>query len=253
MTTLIAVLATACCLCGAPAWGQSASLSLLAEGNQLCRDGEFEAARRRYLQVVDAECVDSRLYYNLGNACFKTDRLGEAIVWYERALLVSPRDEDVQANLRFARHLKRDREPTSSESTVWRFLVGLYRYPTLNELCVAFGMCWLAAFCVAGWRLWRPSAGGRAGHVVLAICVLMSATSAGFLASRIYGHESQAAAIVTIEEATAHSGPDAKLTIVFVLHEGTKVRIDRREGQWVLVHLANGLGGWLMAEAVTEV
>lgn len=253
MTRSVCVLAAAWCLCGTAAFGQSAGLSLLAEGNQLYRDGDFEAARRRYLQVVEFEAMDSRLYYNLGNACLKTERLGEAIVWYERALRLSPRDEDVQANLRFARHLKRDREPASGDPAVWRFLMRLYLYPTLNELSVAFSLCWIGAFCVAGHRLWRPSAGGPARTAALALCVLLAVSSAGFLASRIHSQESRAVAIVTAEEATAHSGPDAVMTIVFILHEGTEVRVDRREGQWVLVRLANGLGGWLAASAITEV
>jgi len=249
----IRVLAAAWCLCGATAFGQSAALSLLAEGNQLYRDGDFEAARGRYLQVVEAGKVDSRLYYNLGNACFKTERLGEAIVWYERALRLAPRDEDVQANLRFAQHLKRDREPASDDPAAWRFLTRLYLYPTLNELSVAFSLGWIAVFCVAGWRLWRPRTGGPAGPAVLVVCVFLSVAGAGFLASRIHGHESRAVAIVTATEVTAHSGPDAKMTVVFVLHEGTEVRVERREGQWLLIRLANGLGGWLALESIIEV
>ena len=49
------------------------------------------------------------------------------------------------------------------------------------------------------------------------------------------------------------SAPDQAQTVVFALHEGTKVRIERREQDWLLIRLANGLGGWLPAAAVTEI
>ena len=53
--------------------------------------------------MVGGDEVDALLlFYNLGNACFKSDRLGEAILWYERARLLSPRDEGIGANLHFS-------------------------------------------------------------------------------------------------------------------------------------------------------
>ena len=60
--------------------------------------------------------VDARLLYDLGNTCFKSDRLGEAILWYERARLLSPRDEDVGANLHFASRVRKDRESDAGET-----------------------------------------------------------------------------------------------------------------------------------------
>ena len=74
-----------------------------------------------------------------------------------------------------------------------------------------------------------------------------------FLSSRIYTEESAEHAIVTAQEATARSGPAGDKTPVFVLHEGTKVRIDRDEDEWYLVRLPNGSGGWMRKDAVTGI
>ena len=63
----------------------------------------------------------------------------------------------------------------------------------------------------------------------------------------------QVEAVVTEAEGVARSAPDGAQTVVFALHEGTKVRIERREQDWLLIRLANGLGGWLPAAVVTEI
>ena len=76
MPVRIALSVTIIALAGA-VWAQSAAEGLFAEANQLYRAGAYEAAREKYQEVVEAGYVDARLFYNLGNACFKSDRLGE--------------------------------------------------------------------------------------------------------------------------------------------------------------------------------
>ena len=65
--------------------------------------------------------------------------------------------------------------------------------------------------------------------------------------------ESRTAAIVPAREATARSAPDMEKTAVFVIHEGTKVLVERREGTWLLIRLASGPGGWILAEEATVI
>ena len=83
------------------------------EANALYRAGNFAAARRSYLEVVDSGVEDARIYYNLGNACFKSGKLGEAILWYERARRLLPHDEDIEANLRFSNLVKQGPRPAN--------------------------------------------------------------------------------------------------------------------------------------------
>ena len=74
-------------------WAQSAASGLFADANELYRRGEYEEARNKYLQITADGVRDARLFYNLGNASFKESRLGDAIVWYERAIQLDPRDD----------------------------------------------------------------------------------------------------------------------------------------------------------------
>lgn len=230
------------------ALGQPASVALYNEANSLYRQGDYPAARERYLQVVDSGVQDSRVYYNLGNACFKAGRIGEAILWYERALRLDPRDADIRANLRFANQLKKDREPAPEGIAAW--FLGIYLSPTLDELSLVFGLLLLAVFGLGVWRLWnreRPRALWR--WLLLASSGLMVLAGA-FLGARLYRQGQVVEGIVIAAEATARSAPDEAHTAVFVVHEGTRVRLERREGDWVLIHLVTGMGGWLPAAAI---
>jgi tetratricopeptide (TPR) repeat protein len=235
------------------ATAQEAAVGLYNEANQLYRGGEFAKARDKYLQSIDGGLVEAHCYYNLGNACFKVDRLGEAILWYERALKLAPRDQDVQANLRFANAVKKDRDPALQGNVIWRFLEDLYYYPTPNELSLVFSFLLAAVFALATWRLWHPTPSFTVWLSVLLICCAATATTGLFLGVRVQQLDSRDWAIVTAAEGTARSEPDGDKTALFVIHEGTKVEIERQEGKWFLVRLSNGFGGWLPRQTLTQI
>jgi len=232
---------------------QSAALGLYNEANGLYRKGQFMEARDKYLQVVNSGVQNGQVYYNLGNACFKVNRLGEAILWYERALRLEPRDADIQANLRFANKIKKDREPAKEENPIWLFLVAVYLYPTLNELGILFGVSFFLLFLAAAWGLWNRGRKRTAWLGALLTCVFLALSSGFFFATRIYVHTNLREGIITAEEGIARSGPDRDQTVVFQVHEGTKVKIERQELDWLLIRLDNGWGGWLPAAVVSVI
>ena len=234
------------------AGAQSASVGLFNEANDRYRGGDFEGARRAYLQVVDSGVQDARLFYNLGNANFKSGRLGEAILWYERANHLSPRDEDIVANLRFAHQVKKDKDVPADGNVVSLFLTDAFFYPTLSELSLLLALGWIGLFSLLGWRVWfhRTQALWLGA---LSVCALLTAGGGAWLSFRVYHQSSEVSAIALAEVVTARSGPDVNQTEVFIMHEGTKVRVVRREGDWILVRLQNGLGGWVRADQVEPI
>ncbi len=232
---------------------QSAGVGLYNEANALYRANRFDEALEKYLQAAATGSRDWRLFYNLGNAHFKVGKIGEAIVWYERALKHNPRDEDIVANLRFLNRVKKDQEPESHGNPVWEFFADAFSFPTLNELSVTLCTALLLLVVLGIWRVWRPDSGGT--HRSLGIGTLAGVTLACglWLGSRAVYEEDLLEAVIVASQATARSGPDARQTKVLVIHEGTKVRIDRVEGDWALVRLANGLGGWMQQELFMEI
>jgi tetratricopeptide (TPR) repeat protein len=233
---------------------ETAAVGLFAEGNGFYRQGSYDSAREKYLAAIETGVRDSRLFYNLGNACFNSGRLGEAIVWYERARRLSPRDEDIAANLQFASYLRKDRVEGEEEvNPLWRLALAVYRLPTEDELAGLFSCSFFALFGLAAWRLGRSDR--RQGKPWLACFVtssLVAVATVVLLIARLQDTGTDIA-VVTVEEAVARSGPGLDQTVVFRIHEGTEMRLHRRESEWLLIRLKNGLGGWMRASDVTVI
>lgn len=82
--------------------------SLYTMGNEAYRNGKFMVAIEHYQAAIEAGASDWRVYFNLGNAFFREDEIGEAILNWERARHLRPRNENVLENLEFARTTKVD-------------------------------------------------------------------------------------------------------------------------------------------------
>lgn len=238
-------------VCGAVR-GDSAAANQYNQANRLYAAGDFQAAREQYLAVVATGVEDARLYYNLGNACFKTGELGEAILWYERARRLDPRDPDIRNNLRFANAVKQDRDPEAG-SLVWQAVERAFAYPTLNELCVVFSALLVLLFSLGVVRLRRTGPATAGWTALLALCATLLLADTVLLTARVYYRSTVREAIVTAPEGTARSGPGRDQTAVFVVHEGTKLRLERQQSEWLLSRLANGLGGWLHQDVLEEI
>jgi tetratricopeptide (TPR) repeat protein len=233
--------------CGAGS-AQTASTQSYNEGNHEYAEGRFEAARDLYLQATTTGVRDSRLFYNLGNACFKAGQLGEAILWYERALRLAPRDPDIAHNLRYARAVKVDSDPEPG-SLVWRALDRAFSYPTLNELCVATSVFLVLLFGLGSWRILGRRQPGTLWTVLTGASLVLLVGSGLWLGTRMH-RSGMPEAVLIATAGSARSGPDQDQTVVFQAHEGTKFQVERQQDGWVLVRLANGLGGWLPSDQV---
>lgn len=227
-----------------PAAGQA---ELFVRGNQLYQDGAYSAAIEAYESVRDAGWESRDLYYNLGNAYFKAGRLGRAILSWERARELDPRDPDIRANLELARSLTADRVeplPRFWLFEAWRWWVDLLPGPLL---LVLVGLGWFGLWGGAGWALLATAPGGRraarwtaatGGLVVLLLGVnlLVRALELG----------QPARGVVLVEMAPVRSAPaeDDNLTL-FQVHEGTLLRIDQETDDWAEVVLEDGKVGWV--------
>jgi tetratricopeptide (TPR) repeat protein len=229
---------------------QAAAVGLYNEANDHYRNGDFAAAQRAYIQVVDSGVEDARLFYNLGNSHFKLQELGAAILWYERAYRLDPRDEDIAANLLFANQVKADRDEEKNGNVVIQFIIDTFFFPTLRELSLLFAVGWFGVFALGTWRLLGRGGVGALWLVATLVCGSTALACGSWFALRSYQQAGAQSAIVLVRSVTARSGPDTGQTEVFSMHEGTKVSVVRSEGKWVLVRLQNGLGGWVLAEQI---
>lgn len=240
-----AVLGTLCLLlAAAPADAQNAFFD---EGNRLYQAGDFNGALDRYRRILDAGLESGDLHYNIGNTYFRLGALGPAILHYERARRLMPGDDDLLANLVLARSLTADEIVPRPRFWLFRLVdwwVGLLPRAGLLWLVA---LAWVTAVAGAALVVLRPAA--RTGAWARRTALTAAAVTVVFgvnLVVREMDLGAAAEAIVMADEAQVQSAPsDDPALRIFAVHEGAKVRMDRRSGDWVEIVLEDGSVGWM--------
>ena len=108
----------------------------MLRANLLYENGRYSEAAQTYQQLVDQDYIDSSLFYNLGNAYYRRGDLGKAILNYERAARLAPRDGDIQANLTYANNQSLDQYEFEANSPLEQWTQAASSKLTLNEMSV---------------------------------------------------------------------------------------------------------------------
>lgn len=216
------------------------------QGNRLYAAKDYAGAAAAYREALTGG-HDARVHYNLGNALFKSGKIGEAILNYRRATALAPRDRDVADNLAFARAYRLDRFPQTQNPLA---LVLDRVFHRLSYAESALGAALLAAFAallLAAWIVWRRAALGI-GAAVLGAGALFC-----FVTQQVWAADVGAQpAVVIVSEVSAASGPSDEAKQILLLHDGTEVRIRETRGEYMLVQVPGG-GGWIKKSAVERV
>jgi tetratricopeptide (TPR) repeat protein len=223
---------------------------LLDSANAAYGHKNYVAAIRCYERILEQGQESPELYYNLGNAYFKSKNIPKAILNYERAKRMNPADEDVLNNLKMANDLIADKvEPAQTHFAAnWknRFfnLLSEKGWSLASILCFVAGLLFAILFLLLQ-RLWARQLSFAFCGGLLFISVLC------FFVGRHRYHASQAhtEGILIAPSVTVKGSPDEKGTDLFILHEGTKVTLVQTNGNWEEVKLSNGNLGWIPLQA----
>jgi len=225
---------------------QSAATGLLEQANQAYEEGRYQEAGRLYEDILDSGVRHGAVLYNLGNAYFKTERLGEAILAYERAQQLLPRDEDVAANLQLARELTVDKIVREESPLLIRWITSPARNLNVNELTWISFTLYLLTAMLAVIGIWIRLERWRKKILVSALITgILLVMAGGSLAGKMYWQKTVTRAVILVPAVDARSGPGEDYTKIFTAHEGTTVRIRQQREGWRLIALPNGLGGWI--------
>ena len=217
--------------------------------NALYKDGQYAAAAE-YEQLLHAGLRSGNLYFNLGNAYFKAEQRGKAILNYERARRLIPTDPDLDANLSYVQSLT---GAGACFPAVWQRLA----FPLAHRMATD-RLVWLVSvlstgcfLCLSVHRLWlrRPR-----WLVYLAVAwgavLLVALASLGEQA--FAGDWTRQAVVIASGETPVRFEPATNGTVHFVLKEGSLVRImDTREG-WLQVARCDGRRGWVEKTVVED-
>lgn len=233
---------------------ENAQQDLIIEADSAYKSEQFLEAAAKYESVLSEGYASAELYYNLGNTYFNLNNLPSAILNYERARVLAPRDADINFNLNIANSMITDKIEVVPEIFYvrwwksWRNSFNLHSWTIFSISIFIFLMISLGVFILSGNVIVRKIAfwTGIAS-------VLISIGSFSMTYSK-YGIESKhLEAIVFDPTITIKSSPNKLGKDLFVIHEGTKVFILEEMNEWANIKIANGSTGWMPLESIRRI
>ncbi len=218
--------------------------------NKLYADGRYAEAAAEYEKIVAAGLESGTLYFNLGNAYFKAGDLGHALLHYERARRLIPRDPDLGANQRYAQSLA----GADAGVSRWRRVAfPLAERATTDELVLVASLLYTVLMVVLAARRFVPGAarGLATAASVTAAALALVVTSAGY---RVTTLELPRHAVVIAREDTAvRFEPAASGTTHYSTKPGTRLRVLAEREDWAQVARDDGARGWIERAALANV
>jgi tetratricopeptide (TPR) repeat protein len=206
----------------------------------------FDAAITAFSAIADSGVENAALFYNLGNAYLKNDQLGPAVLWYERSLKLNPNDPDLKFNLDYALSLTKDQKnemplPLSRIFFFWKYHLNA---EAIIWSAIILNLCfWL--LLLSG-HIWKSKSLQRTAYAALLLVVIFASTAIYNFYENVY----RLHAIILPDEVSIRSGLSDDATELFVLHAGTKVRIEKAQDAHVRIYFDEGKIGWVKKELV---
>lgn len=216
------------------------------QGNQYYQQGDYEKAAEEYQKIIIQGYESGELYFNLGNAFFKMNKLGQARLYYERAHNLIEGDEALAENIKLLRMRLIDQIDTPPRfflTAWWNSIPNLLNIDLL--VWIEVGLFWLL-LSILGIRQYYQSRGkGKRLNILFNLTVILFVVVTVICIQKIYSLETERHAIIMKSSVTLLAEPKLGGTEVFVLHEGTKVKIERENQNWFEIRLEDGKTGWL--------
>lgn len=220
----------------------SAQTDSFGKANQEYAAGQFKEAITDYEALRENGEYSPSLFYNLGNAYFRTNDFGKAILNYERALALNPTHPEAKANLQIARDEARALELQVSGPE--RF----FHSETANQATVIAAVTfWLTFFC-AVYLIFAPRRAMSAIALSILSFVIFALTAAGVYWIE-HGNRGIGLAIVTAKDVEARVATADTANRVLTLPPGSEIKIVSERGDWVYATLPNNLKGWIRAKS----
>lgn len=223
--------------------------TLIEKGNAAYENEQYEIAVQNYMEAISNDEKSAELFYNLGNAYFKTNELGEAIWAYEQAQKINPADKDVSFNLEFTNNLTVDKLETTSkgignwlERNIYSYSPNFWFY-----ISIVFGLLTVVTL----YFFFTPSS-----HLVNNLSLFLSALFGfvlivSFTFSILHKNRLTTNTKVVIVNSNAKilTTPTVDSPISFELHEGAQLNIKSEQDEWLEVDLNNN-SGWILKDEV---
>ena len=217
---------------------------LFEVANSSYKNKNYDIAIEAYQKLIDMGYKNAEIYYNLGNSYYKKEQIGQAVLYYEKAHKLAPSDEDIRYNLKLANLKTVDRlNAVPQLSIVEKWNQFITSQSSHSWAIFSIVSIWLALIGFAVYLF--ISSFRRAGFYTGLLLLFFAAFFAYLSFSQTQSEFGTDQAILTASNAYIKSAPDASGTDLFMVHEGIKMSILDKVGEWTKVRLADGKVGWV--------
>ena len=220
---------------------------LFKNGNQSYEEGKFDQAIVEYEKILDLGINNSKVFYNLGNAYFRQNQLGKAVLNYRRALVLQPRDEDVKANLFFVKLFTLDKIEEQKINPLSNMLHWFLNLWSVDEFALFASVFYTLSITLGILMIFKRSR--RYLQLVFVTLLVFLVIFGSSLFAKIY-FDSLDYGVVIAPQVDVRSGPGDDFILQFTGHEGLEFRVDEEAEGWYRISLPNGIKGWIPQEAV---
>ena len=216
--------------------------------------GNYQQAIRDYEEILK-NGESAEIYFNLGNAYYRTDNITKAVLNYERARLLSPGDDDINFNLQFARSKTIDKITPQSEMFFVTWYKSLVNFTSVDNWAKTGILSIVMALLLVLLYLFGPQLmlrkigffGGLAFFVIFLLSNL-------FAFQQKQALDNRTGAIIMTPSVNIKKTPAKNSADQFVLHEGTRVDIiDKGMTDWRCIRVGDGREGWIETKAIEEI
>lgn len=226
---------------------------LLSKANELYNNSAYDSAVVMYKKVIDKGYSSSTLYYNLGNTYYKLRDYPMAIFYYEKSLKLDPNNEDTKHNLEIANAFISDKIETVPDLFIkawWNNLGNIFTANTwavISLIVLAILLSCIFLYLIARTRILKKSMFFSCIFLILITISIFSITikKYNYIKSNNNG-------IIIAPTITVKSSPSTSSVDLFVLHEGSKIKILDNTGDWEKIKIANGSIGWLPSSSIIK-
>lgn len=222
-----------------------------SQANKLYMSQQFDAAADAYELMIKNGNTSAEIFYNLGNAYYKTGAFTKAILNYERARKLKPADDDILFNLAIANQKTIDKiepAPKVFYERWWEQYVASSNPDARAILGIVF--MWVAFFMGLVY-IFSSKLALKKFSFFFSFLLLFAGLFFIAIASRQNANaENHKEAIIIPDNCYVKSSPDEKSTNLFMLHTGTKVELNDELQGWRKIKIPNGNVGWIKVENI---
>ena len=221
------------------------------QGVKFYSSGNYKEAADLWTDIYNTGYRSANLNYNIANAYFKLQNIPQAILFYERAYLLDPTNEDINYNLQIARTMIVDRFQAIPELFFvrWYNLLSLFlssnQWAFISIVAFFLFLIFLSLYIFSSGYIYKVT-----GFWLALFFLVVSSSSIVFSQRNKYLVYDSHKAIIFSPAVSGKSSPDESGTDLFVLHEGTKVSIEDEVGEWYEIRLSDGNKGWIPANSL---